>query len=602
MKLPSLRTRIRNGTLLMLVIAVALGAFAVVSVHKLGGAIRETLHRNYISIEAAGHMHEVLYQVQIAIAQGGSDPLLSQHRESFEHWIGVELGDITEVGENKLAHGIDSSGRSIFDQIAQGHTPTPGDFIALHGQLDRLIAMNQAAMFRADSRASRMSDQLAYELTAGLLLLLVFGTVLSWTAAGIIAQPLTELSDHLRSLSLHGPSLRLGTQPLAELQAVADEFNRMAERLEQFERLNVDRLVYEKGKTEAIIESLEDGLVLVDPDGAVTHINDIAAIILGIERSDALGSDFDDLSSTSPHYLRVRDALRRIATQPLGVQRVEIDLHVRGRAHSYVLKPVPLRQGEGTSFGTLLILQDVTYLRDQDRARTNLVATLSHELKTPLTSLGLSIELMLRRAALDPETRELVLSVQEDAARMRRLAANLLDLARGNGPAITVQFAPTDLAQLLSTVVKGFDAQAAQKGVSLRVNAATPNLEIISDPLKISWVISNLIANALRYTPTGGAIKTSLEPTDYGARITIADTGPGIPAEIQTHLFERYAQAEVNGAERGSAGLGLAIAKEIVDAHGGRIFVASEPGHGASFTVELMRSPREAADGATADS
>ncbi|HVN90229.1 MAG TPA: ATP-binding protein [Candidatus Binataceae bacterium] len=601
MKLPSLRTRIRNGTLLMLAIAVGLGAFAVDSVHKLGGAIRETLHRNYISIEAAGHMHEAIYQAQIAAARSGTDPVLQQQREAFEHWISIELGDITEAGESDLARSIASTGKGIFDQLAQGQTPKPEDFIVLHGLLDRLIAMNQAAMFRADSRASKMSDQLAYELSAGLFLLLLFGIVLSWTQAGIIAKPLTELTDHLRGFSLHGPSSRLGDQPLLELQAVADEFNRMAERLEQFDRLNVDRLLYEKGKTEAIIESLEDGIVLIDTGGVVTHINEISAIILGIERGDALGSAFDDLSSSSPHYLRVRDALRRVAIQPFGTQRVEVDLHVRGRAHSYVLKPTPLRQSEGQSFGTLLILQDITYLRDQDRARTNLVATLSHELKTPLTSLGLSIELMLRRNDLDATTRELAVSVQEDAARMRRLATNLLDLARGNGPAITVQFVPTDLGQLLQTVIHGFDAQAAQKGIRLHTNETPPSLEIISDPLKISWVISNLIANALRYTPSGGEITATLEPTEYGARITVVDTGPGIAPELQAHLFERYAQADVNGAERGSAGLGLAIAKEIVDAHGGRIFVTSEPGHGAVFTVELMRSPREAADVADSD-
>jgi len=300
MRQASLRGRIRNGTLLMLALAVALGSLGVVTVHRLGGAIRETLYRNYISIEAAGHMHEAVYRLEIDLARGTLESDLAADRELFRHWIQVELKDITEPGEGSLAHSIEARGRRVFDQAGHSAAPTPADLSALHDLLDRLIALNQAAMFRADSHASRMADQLAFELTGGLFLLLLLGALLSWTQAWLVARPLTELTDRLRSFSLRGPSLRLGEQPLVELQAVADEFNRMAERLEQFERMNVDRIVYEKGKTEAIVESLEDGIVLIDPSGIVTHINEVGGIVLGIERDEALGSPFDDLSSTSP--------------------------------------------------------------------------------------------------------------------------------------------------------------------------------------------------------------------------------------------------------------------------------------------------------------
>ncbi|MBV8451766.1 MAG: PAS domain-containing protein, partial [Deltaproteobacteria bacterium] len=399
---PSLRSRIRNGTLLMLAIALALGIFAVPTVHRLGNAIRETLYRNYTSIEASQHMHTALYNVQLAQANGTLAAALAPNRDLFTHWINVELNDITEVGEAELAADIQRRGKRIFDELANGaHPPASREYDELNQRIDELIAMNQAAMFRADSRSTQMSDHLAYEFAAGLLLLLLLGTILAWTLASNLSRPLAELSDHLRSFSLRGPSVRLGEQPLAELQTVASEFNRMAERLEQFERLNVDRLIYEKGKTEAIIESLEDGIVLIDPDGIVTHMNEIAGIIVGIEREEALGSPFDDLSSNSPHYVRIRSALAHAATQPEDSQRLEVELHVRGRDHTYLLKPVPLKQTDGGSFGTILILQDITYLRDKDRARTNLVATLSHELNTPLTSLGFCVELLLRKRELD---------------------------------------------------------------------------------------------------------------------------------------------------------------------------------------------------------
>src|SRR5262249_33960609 len=154
--------------------------------------------------------------------------------------------------------------------------------------------------------------------------------------------------------------------------------------------------------------------------------------------------------------------------------RLEVELYVRGRDHTYVLKPVPLRLTGGGSFGTILILQDITYLRDKERARTNLVATLSHELNTPLTSLGFCVELLLRKPVADAEQHELLASIQEDAARMRRLARDLLELARGQGPAITVQSMPVDLAEMVQAVIKGFALQAEQKQVRLAAEIEQP--------------------------------------------------------------------------------------------------------------------------------
>jgi two-component system, NtrC family, sensor histidine kinase KinB len=378
MKPPSLRARIRNGTLLMLALTLVIGAFAVPAIHKLGGSIRQTLYRNYRSIEAAQQMHVALYELELGQLQGNLPAVLAQSRALFTRWINVELDDITEIGEEALAKDIQARGQRIFGELSRRLPGAPDDeeFATFHQRLDDLIEINQASMFRADSRAMRMGDRLASEFAIALVILLLLGAVLSWTLAWNVSKPLIELSDRLRSFSLRGPSPRLGQQPIAELQAVGSEFNRMAERLEQFEKLNVDRLIYEKGKTEAILESIEDGIVLIDSGGVVTHINEVAAIILSVQREEALGSSFDDLSSNHPHYLRVRSALRRIAKESLELQRVEVELHVRGRDHTYVLKSVPLRQEDGQSFGTILILQDITYLRSKEQARTNLVATL----------------------------------------------------------------------------------------------------------------------------------------------------------------------------------------------------------------------------------
>jgi two-component system, NtrC family, sensor histidine kinase KinB len=590
MRPPSLSKRIRNGSLLMLLIALGLGAVALPRVYRLGGAIRQTLYNNYISIEAAQHMHTALYALQLAQRDGTLGAALPANRDAFRHWIDVELNHITEAGEAELAADIERRGRRLLDRFSASApaSQTDQEFAELHSRLDELAGMNQAAMFRADSRASQLSTRLTTIFGAGLILLLVIGVALAWTLAWKISKPLTELADRLRNFSSRGPSLRLGEQPLAELDTVASEFNRMAERLEEFENLNVNRLIYEKSKTEAIIESIEDGIVLIDPQGIVTHINEIAGIILGVEREEALGSPFDDLNSNHPHYLRVRDALRSVAKTPMDSQRIEVDLHVRGRDHTYVLKPVPLRQADGQPLGTILILQNITYLRDKDRARVNLVATLSHELKTPLTSLALSAGLLERsKENLKPKEQELLASVSEDIGRIRRLADDLLDLARGSSRMITIRNLEIDLPHLVRLVSKTFRLQADQKQVTLSVgvNASAPKIH--GDPVKLSWALSNLISNALRYTPEGGVVAISSENEANTVLLKVSDTGPGIPQKIKDHLFERFTQWNVNGSEPGSSGLGLAIVKEIVEGHGGRIFVDSTLGQGTCFTLEL---------------
>lgn len=588
---PKLRTRIRNGALVMLAVALSLGLLALPGVHQLGGAIRQTLYRNYVSIEAAQHMNAALWRLQLALRDGTMSAALPGGSAEFTHWIAVERHDITEDGEDALARRINERGALLLAEVAAIRPDAvrlDREFRDLHQLLDRLVAINRDAMFRADSRSARMSGRLTYEFGVGLLLLSLLGVMLAWTLAAAISRPLSELAESLRSFSLHGPASRLGRQPLAELQAVAAEFNRMAERLEQFEKLNVDRLIYEKSKTEAIIESLEDGLVLIDPDGVVTHINEVAAIILGVDRRETLGSRFNDLDSNHPHYLRVRAALRHAVGQAAESRRVEVDLHVRGREHTYVLKPVPLRQEDGHSFGTILILQDITYLRDKDRARANLVATLSHEIKTPLTSLALSVELLGRdNRDLKPKQRELVASAQEDVERLRLLADNLLNLARGDLVAITIHETVIDLGELATAIAKTFTLQAEEKGVRLMLDSGEGTVTVRGDPVKLSWVLSNLIANALRYTPRGGEITLRAERAAGAAQLTVSDNGPGIPPEIRDHLFERFAQWNVNGGQSGSAGLGLAIAREIVEAHGGRIFVHSELGQGTAFVVSL---------------
>src|SRR5262245_18925503 len=224
------------------------------------------------------------------------------------------------------------------------------------------------------------------------------------------------------------------------------------------ERMRVDVV-------EAIIESIEDGLVVLSPDGVVEHVNEVACAILDVERDAALGVRFAELGTNHPHYLRLRAAVADVLANPeREPEAVEFAMFIRGRDHFYVLRPTPFRALDGTPAGLVLVLQDVTYLRDQEARREQLVATLSHELRTPLTSLRMVAEMLGRHgAALHPDLRSLVDTVHEDVLRLEDVARRLLDASRSRAMSIALARDPVDVREVVERVGSLFTAQARER-------------------------------------------------------------------------------------------------------------------------------------------
>jgi len=395
--------------------------------------------------------------------------------------------------------------------------------------------------------------------------------------------PLATVRGVVGVLALHGerPDTFLPLEQRQLLEALAGQA------AVAIERTRIDAVLAEKAKTEAVIESIDDGLVVLDPSGGVVHMNEIACAILDVERDEALGRPFQQLGTSHPHYLRLRAAVAEFLAHPSSAPHaLEIAMFLRGRDHFFVLRPTPLRAPDGSSTGLILTLQDVTYLRDQEARREQLMATLSHELRTPLTSLRMALDLLGRgEPALGEKPREWVESAREDVMRLEDVAQRLLDVSRSRAMTIALEREGVSIRDLAIRTAHIFALQARERGIELETRVPDEELRISGDATKLGWAVSNLIGNALRYTPHGGVIRVEATGLPEVVRLSVSDSGPGIPPEQRERIFERFAQ----GHDGGAAGLGLAIVRDVVQAHGGRIFLESEPGRGSRFILELPR-------------
>jgi NtrC-family two-component system sensor histidine kinase KinB len=360
----------------------------------------------------------------------------------------------------------------------------------------------------------------------------------------------------------------------------------MAERIRQLRRSDLGKLVVAQQTTEAAIDSLYDPVIITDADGAVTKLNPAAEELFGPEAAN-VGKPVGEIARDSRIPVAVTEALssqRPVAGE--GAASV-LPLDVAGAERAFRLRTTPMRDEDNRLLGAVTLLEDITHLREIDRLKSEFIATASHELRTPLTSVQMTVHLLLEGAAgrLTAKQQEVLQACQEDCERLERLMRDLLDLSRIEAGKNVPQLSPIRVGDLILGSTEGLRAQAEAKGVSF-VSDLPPEIPLVlADRGQIERVVTNLVSNAIRHTDPGGEIRASAVRRQGYVAISVKDTGHGIRPEYLAHIFEKFIR--VPDAPSGDAGLGLAISKRIVEAHGGKIVVQSEVGRGTTFTFTL---------------
>lgn len=599
-----MRRRIFIGLLPLLILLVGVGCYAVSLFSHLGGAIDIILRENYRSIVAAQQMKESAERMDSALfftLAGEWERAKKMYDENlpvFEQNLAGEMSNITVPGERELADDLASLHKQYTERAGVFfQTPDSGQrrkmyfdemlpaFMEIKNKAQAILEMNQADMLRSDREARALSAQSTRYMIIALIGGLVVGLYFASRLQRSILRPIQALTSS--SLELGEGNLDQVVPVVSddELGQLAAAFNKMAAKLRAYRQVTSDEILQARHMTEITFSAFPDPIIALDANGAINFKNPAAEKLLLSLRIDQL-----------PEQVRAQvEAVLRGGEDYIPTSFASaICLRPEDRETFFLPRIIGIRGDKGSVFGAAVILQNVTRMRLVDEVKTNLVSTVSHELKTPLTSVRMALHLLLEETIgpLSGKQTELLLAARDDSERLLSMINDLLDLARLESGATRMMTEAKSPGELVRDAIEQSRDVAERYGIRLAAQLETEGLPAVAvEPRQIAHVFSNLIINAAKHSPRGEQVTVQAAKHEGGVRFAVIDRGPGIEAKYQPQLFEKFFR--VPGDERTGAGLGLSIAREIVHAHHGSIGVKSTPGEGAEVFFILPEFSKE---------
>ncbi len=602
-----LRRKILIGYGISLALLAVVLIWAIVNLVGLGQASDAILRENYQSIIAAENMIDAIERQDSAILLtmlGYGEEGVAQFRQNenqFLQWLGRAKDNITIPEEASILAAIESgysaylvafsSLREMQDRSSQEqgrfyHEKVLPSFTEVRQRAVQLRAVNQDAMFAASRRAEAVAHTAIVSTVGVALAAIGLGVGFSVLLSNRLVQPIRRIMQATEALAEGNYDVQVPTAGSDELARLAEAFNAMADRLGAYHHLNVERIVAEKRKSEAVLRSIEDGVVVVDSKLRIANMNPQAGRIFSVDAQNTADKHFLEVVKHERLFELMKQTAESRRPPRIEEGRNLLSIGEGDRARDYMFAITPVLSEGGTMLGVVLLLRDVTRLTELDRLKSEFVMTASHELKTPLQTLGMSVALLKEGAMdrLDPKQRQLLDAADEELARLKSLVSDLLDLSRIEAGKVQMDFDRIPVHVLCHKAVGVFETQAQEKGIQLTADIKPEVPDVRADANKITWVLTNLIANALRYADT--KITVTAKHVGPWVYLSVADDGEGIPPEYQSRIFEKFVQVK-SAKSVGGTGLGLSICKEIVRAHTGTIWVDSGRGKGSAFTFTL---------------
>ncbi|MND61387.1 Sensor protein SrrB [compost metagenome] len=396
---------------------------------------------------------------------------------------------------------------------------------------------------------------------------------------GYIANPIRQLTEGIKQIANKRYDQRLHFQAGDEFGELAEAFNSMAKQLDTYENSNLAKILFEKKRIETIINNMQDPIVVLDEANSILFVNPQALAVLGTKDEEVIGKHASDVALSN-------DLMRTLLSGQFISK--ELKIYANGK-ESYFVQEVFDVSNENKKLGKVIVLKNITKFHELDEAKTNFIATISHELKTPISSIKMSVKLLEddRIGLVNQEQKQLISNIADDTQRLLKITAELLDLAQAETGNIQLSFRKTAPKAIVDYSIDAVKVMAEQKHIKLEVNYQ-PNLpEINSDMEKTAWVLVNFLSNAIRYSPENETVTITISSEKHNVVFSVKDQGKGIEEKYRTKIFERYFKVPGLDKNQSGTGLGLAISKDFIEAQNGTIWVNSELGEGSMFAFKL---------------
>lgn len=415
-------------------------------------------------------------------------------------------------------------------------------------------------------------------LISGLLLLFIIVAAISYRIALGLTRPLEQITRVAKRIKNMDYQARVPLMKNDEIGELGVAINAMAESLQD----QMQRIRQKEGQLESVLDNMINGIVMIDRSGRILLLNRMAEEVLGFSARELAGR----------HYAEAKQQYELAQIIQEGLERRE---HLHDEITFYFpeerlleINLVPVFHSGDEFGGVLLVLQDVSAIRRLERMRSEFVANVSHELKTPIAAVKGFAETLLGGAVNDPDTAKSFLQIiYDESERLNRLIGDILELSKVESRRVPLQFSPVELSSFTGKTVELLATEASRKGILLDVSVE-PGLYVEADEDRLRQIVMNLLSNGINYTPEGGRVSVKVDGDDDHIRIRISDTGIGIPKKDLPRIFERFYRVDkARSRSSGGTGLGLSIVKHLVELHKGTIAVDSKVGAGSVFTIEL---------------
>lgn len=603
----SIKGKTLTAFLALLLLLISVAIWASLNFNMLGGLIDNILHENYRSVVAAQNMMVAIERqdsAELSYIFGEEEALnmFTENEREFIKSLSRAEDNITIEGEEEIIRAIEKSYYDYLDsfdimkQIRMNdglegaklyyYQTAFKDFETVKEECRRLLEINQNEMVKSRDLAAQTAKNAIVYMTAISITIGLAGLVFALRMSNRILKPVFELIDNIRYIGKNDSveiTVSGGTDD--ELGLLIAEFNNMIKRLEAEQKQSIRNITEEKNKVEAIVESIQDGILVTDTEGRIILVNKNAASIFDISQTKGIGHHFLETIEDKDFYGAIKDVLDN-KTRSIGFDK---KISVKGKGRYFRIIATPIKSRSGELIGTVSVMQDITKLKEIDNMKSDFVSTVSHEFRTPLTSIIMGVDMLIQEVPgqVNDEQKELLGAVREDGTRLKNLVSDLLDLSRLESGKIDMNIGEHDIGKIIGYAMEPFRLQAKDAGVELDNPSVGDIPRVLADFNKISWVVTNLIGNALRYTPSGGKITVKADRKDGKVVVSVSDTGKGIPPEYHHSIFEKFVQVKENGNVEKGTGLGLAISREIIRAHKNDIWVESDPGKGSTFYFTL---------------